>query len=138
MSPKRVKSPLTVKSPTPSKEVPLKILQQLKAEAFEDKVKMTCVAESSVKDVVWYKDSRRLSLSGHYKIHTSADGTCCLYISDVSEKDQGEYSCEIIAESGAVSKTSFSFSGQAFQSIHTKITTFMSAHLAVKGKFNLM
>lgn len=138
MSPKRVKSPLTVKSPTPSKDVPPKILQQLKAEALEDKVKMTCVAESSVKDVVWYKDNRRLSQSSHYQIHTSADGTCCLYISDVSEKDQGEYSCEMIAAGGAVSKTSFSFFGQVFQSIYTKIKMFVSSHMAVKGKFNLL
>lgn len=137
MSPKRVKSPLTVKSPTPSKEAPPKILQQLKAEASEDKVKMTCVAESSVRDVLWYKDSRKLSHSSHYQIHTS-DGICCLYISDVSERDQGEYSCEIISESGAVSKTSFSFFGQVFQSIYTKITTFVSAHMAVKGKGNFM
>lgn len=138
MSPKRVKSPLSVKSPTPSKEAPPKILQQLKAEASEDKVKMTCVAESSVRDVVWYKDSRRLSQSSHYQIHTSADGTCCLYISDVSERDQGEYSCEIFAKNGAVSKTSFSFFGQVFQSIYTKITTFVSAHMAVKGKLMYM
>lgn len=138
MSPKRVKSPLTVKSPTPSKEAPPKLLQQLKAEASGDKVKMTCVAESSVREVVWYKDSRRLSHSSHYQINTFADGTCCLYISDVSEKDQGEYSCEIIAESGAVSKTSFSFFGQVFQSIYTKITTVVSGHMAVKGKFIFM
>lgn len=132
--PKRVKSPLTVKSPSPSREAPPKIRQQLKAEASEDKVKMICVAESSVKDVVWYKDSRRLSQSSRYQIHTSADGTCCLYISDVSERDQGEYVCEIIAGSGVVSKTTLSFSGQAFQSIYRKITTFVSAHMAVKGK----
>lgn len=138
ISPKRVKSPLTVKSPTPSKEAPPKILQQLKAEASEDKVKMTCVVESSVREVVWYKDSKRLIHSSHYQIHTSADGTCCLYISDVSEKDQGEYSCEIIAASGAVSKTSFSFFGQVFQSIYTKIIKFVSAHMAVKGKFNFI
>lgn len=135
-SPKRVKSPLTVKSPTPSKEAPPKILQQLKAEAFEDKVKMICVAERSVRDVVWYKDSRRLSHSSHYQIHTSADGTCCLYISGVSERDQGEYSCEIIAESGTITKTSFSFIGQAFQSIYTKIASFVSAHMAVKGQYS--
>uniref|UniRef100_A0A8B9LRJ7 Ig-like domain-containing protein n=1 Tax=Astyanax mexicanus TaxID=7994 RepID=A0A8B9LRJ7_ASTMX len=83
-SPKRVKSPLTVKAPP-------KILQQLKAEASEDKVKLICVAESSVKEVVWYKESRKLSQSSRYQIQTAADGTCSLFISDVSESDQGEY-----------------------------------------------
>lgn len=137
-TPKRVKSPLTVKSPTPSKEVPPKILQQLKAEASENKVRMTCAAAGSVREAVWYKDSKKLSQSSHYQIQTSADGTCCLYVSDVSESDQGEYSCEMIAESGAVSKTSFSFTGQVFQAIYTKITAYISAHLAVKGKYNFI
>jgi len=136
MSPKRVKSPLTVKSPAPPKEAPPKIIQQLKAEAYEDKIKMIFVAESSVREVVWYKDSRKLSQSSHYQIHSSADGTCCLYISDVSESDQGEYSCEIISEGGAVSRTSFSLLGQVFQSIYTKVTAFVSTHKVVQGKFN--
>lgn len=136
MSPKRVKSPLTVKSPTPSKEAPPKIIQQLKAEAYEDKIKMIFVAESSVREVVWYKDSRKLSQSSKYQIRSSADGTCCLYISDVSESDQGEYSCEIISEGGAMSRTSFSFLGQMFQAIYTKVTAFVATHKVVQGKFN--
>ncbi len=135
MSPKRVKSPLAVKSPTPSKEAPLKIIQQLKAEAYEDKIKMIFVAESSVREVVWYMDSRKLSQSSRYQIHSSTDGTCCLYISDISESDQGEYSCEIISEGGAVSRTSFSFVGQVFQAIYTKITAFVATQKTVQGIF---
>ncbi|KAG9271839.1 titin [Astyanax mexicanus] len=128
-SPKRVKSPLTVKAPP-------KILQQLKAEASEDKVKLICVAESSVKEVVWYKESRKLSQSSRYQIQTAADGTCSLFISDVSESDQGEYFCEMIAESGAASRTSFSLVGQVFQSIYAKVNAFVSTHMAIRGTFN--
>ncbi|KAI1898254.1 hypothetical protein AGOR_G00070440 [Albula goreensis] len=130
----RVKSPPTVKSPTPQKmELLPKIVHHLKAEACEDKVKIFCVAESSVKDVVWYKDEKKLTQSSHHHFHISADGMCSLSIQDVTESDQGEYVCEIIAE-GGVSRTSFSFVGQVFQTVFTKITTFVETKTAVHKK----
>ena len=109
------------------------MVQQLKAEASEDKVKMYCVAESMVKEVVWYKGSKKLTQGSHYQIQTSADGTCCLFIYDVSESDQGEYTCEITTE-GGMSKTSFSFTGQVFQSIYSKVTAFVATHMAIQRK----
>ena len=132
-SPEPITSPKRVKSPTPVKSAPPKMVQQLKAEASEDKVKMYCVAESMVKEVVWYKGSKKLTQGSHYQIQTSADGTCCLFIYDISESDQGEYTCEITTE-GGMSKTSFSFTGQVFQSIYSKVTAFVATHMAIQRK----
>ncbi|KAJ8248681.1 hypothetical protein COCON_G00233620 [Conger conger] len=130
-SPQRVKSPTPVKSPTSQKvDMPPKIVHQLKVEACEDKVKMFCVAESRVKEAVWYKDGRRLTQSSCRSFHSAADGTCSLIIQELNEKDQGEYSCEIIAE-GGISRTSFSFVGQVYQTIFQKIKTSLESKTAV-------
>lgn len=129
MSPKRVVSPPTVKSPTPK---PPKVLSQLTAEAYESSVRMSCVCESSVKEVVWYVNGRRLSQSSHFEIHNS-EGCCSLKIHDLADSDQGEYTCEMTSE-GGVSKSSFSFTGQVFQSIRMKITAYCEQQLALKGE----
>lgn len=131
MSPKRVVSPPTVKSPVPK---PPKVLSQLTAEAFDGSVKMSCICESSVKEVVWSANGRRLSQSSHFEMHYS-EGSCCLLIHDLANSDQGEYTCEMISE-GGVSKSSFSFTGQLFQSLLTKITAHreQQQQLALKGE----
>lgn len=131
MSPKRVVSPPTVKSPVPK---PPKVLSQLTAEAYEGSVKMSCFCESSVKEVVWSVNGRRLSQSSHFEMHYS-EGSCCLLIHDLANSDQGEYTCEMTSE-GGVSKSSFSFTGQMFQSIFTKITAYreQQQQLALKGE----
>lgn len=98
---------------------------------------MACIAESSITEVGWYKDGKKITQSSRYQIQTSADGICCFYISDVSERDQGEYTCEIISAGGAVAKSSFSFVGQVFQTIYKKVTAFVSTHKSVKGEFLL-
>ncbi|KAK6485023.1 titin-like [Huso huso] len=133
-TPRRVKSPPTVRTPSAERvelpaTTPPKIVQQLKAEASDDKVKMTCVAESSVlnvKEVVWYKDGKKLMESSHHQFNYSADGTYNLSIRGITGADQGEYACEIIGEAG-VTRTSFLFVGQVFKSIYTKVTSFMEA-----------
>lgn len=129
MSPKRVVSPPTVKSPTPK---PPKVLSQLTAEAYEGSVRMSCSCESSVKEVVWYVNGRRLSQSSRFDMHYS-DGSCSLKIRDLADSDQGEYTCEMTSE-GGVSKSSFSFTGQVFQSIRMKITAYREQQLALKGE----
>ncbi|XP_041923172.1 titin-like, partial [Alosa sapidissima] len=94
LSPRRVKSPPRVKSldpvlspkwvKSPTKTAPPKIVQQLIAEASEDKVKIYCVAENMVvKEVVWYKGRKKMTQGSIY---------------GVSESDQGEYTCEITTE----------------------------------------
>lgn len=128
MSPKRVVSPPTVKSPIPK---PPKVLSQVKAEAYEGSVKMCCVCESSVKEVVWYVNGRRLSQSSRFEMHYS-EGSCSLLIHDLADSDQGEYICEMTSE-GGVSKSSFSFSGQVFQSIRMKVTAYREQQLALKA-----
>ncbi|KAG7276497.1 hypothetical protein CRUP_033935 [Coryphaenoides rupestris] len=115
MAPKRVLSPPTVKSPTPK---PPKVLSQLSAEAYEGSVKMSCMCESSVREVVWFVNGRRLSQSSHFEMQYS-EGSCCLLIHNLEDSDQGEYTCELTAE-GGISKSSFSFTGQVFQSIRMK------------------
>lgn len=132
MSPKRVVSPPTVKSPTPK---PPKVLSQLTAEAHEGSVRMTCVCESSVREVVWYVNGRRLSQSSHFEMHQS-EGTCSLMIHELADSDKGEYICEMTSE-GGVSKSSFSFTGQMFQSIRIKVTAYREQQLALKGLFLL-
>lgn len=129
MSPKRVVSPPTVKSPTPK---PPKVLSQLTAEACEGSVRMSCVCESSVKEVLWYVNGRRLSQSSHFEMHYS-EGSCSLLIHDLADSDQGEYTCEMTSE-GGVSKSSFSFTGQVFKSIRMKITAYREQQLALKGE----
>lgn len=94
-------------------------------------MRMSCVCESSVREVVWYVNGRRLSQSSHFEIHYS-EGSCSLLIHDLSDSDQGEYTCEMTSE-GGVSKSSFSFSGQVFQSIRMKITAYREQQLALKG-----
>lgn len=93
---------------------------------------MSCVAESSVTEVVWYLNGKKLTQSSHFEFHSTADGTCYLYISDLSNSDQGEYTCEVITEEG-VSKTSFSFVGQVFQSIYAKVTTYVEQQMSISG-----
>lgn len=130
MSPKRVVSPPTVKSPTPK---PPKVLSQLTAEACEGSVRMSCVCESSVREVMWYVNGRRLSQSNRFEMHYS-EGSCSLLIRDLADSDQGEYICEMTSE-GGVSKSSFSFTGQVFQSIRMKITAYSEQQLALKGEY---
>uniref|UniRef100_A0A3B3YTI6 Ig-like domain-containing protein n=1 Tax=Poecilia mexicana TaxID=48701 RepID=A0A3B3YTI6_9TELE len=132
MSPKRVVSPPTVKSPTPK---PPKVLSQLTAEACEGSVKMSCVCESSVREVVWYVSGRRLSQSSRFEMHYS-EGSCSLLIHELAESDQGEYTCEMTSD-GGVSKSSFSFTGQVFQSIYKKVTAYREQQVALKGEIFL-
>lgn len=129
MSPKRVVSPPTVKSPTPK---PPKVLSQVSAQACEGIVKMSCVCESSVREVAWYFNGRRLSQSSHFEMHYS-EGTCSLLIHDLTESDQGEYMCEMTSD-GGVSKSSFSFTGLVFQSVFKKITAYREQELVLKGE----
>lgn len=129
MSPKRVMSPPTVKSPTPK---PPKVLRPLTAEPCEGSVRMCCVCESSVGEVLWYQNGRRISQSNHFEMLHS-DGSCSLVIHDLTEGDQGEYTCEMTSE-GAVSKSSFSFSGQIFQSICREVKAYREKQLARKGE----
>lgn len=93
---------------------------------------MSCVCESSVREVVWYVNGRRLSQSSHFEMHYS-EGSCSLLIHDLADSDQGEYICEMTSD-GGVSKSSFSFTGQVFQSIRMKITAYREQQLAVKGE----
>jgi len=94
---------------------------------------MFCVAESSVIQVAWYFAGKRLTESSRYEFRSSADGTCILYVKDLSSSDQGEYTCEVTTEAG-VSKTSFSFVGSVFQSIHSKVTAYVEQQqLAIRG-----
>lgn len=129
MSPKRVVSPPTVKSPSPK---PPKVLSQLSAEACEGSVRMSCTCESSVREVVWYVNGRRLSQSSRFEMHYS-EGSCSLLIHDLADSDQGEYTCEMTSE-GGMSKSSFSFTGQVFQSIRMKVTSYREQQLALKGE----
>lgn len=129
MSPKRVVSPPTVKSPTPK---PPKVLSQLTAEAYEGSVRMSCVCDSTVKEVAWYVHGRRISQSSRFEMHYS-EGSCSLKIQDLADSDQGEYTCEMTSE-GGVSKSSFSLTGQAFQSIRMKIAAYREQQLALKGE----
>lgn len=94
-------------------------------------MKMYCVCESSVRQVVWYVNGRRLSQSSRFEM-TYSEGTCVLLIHDLMESDQGEYTCEMTSE-GGVSKSSFSFTGQVFQSISKKITAYCEQQVALKG-----
>ncbi|MEQ2208422.1 hypothetical protein XENOCAPTIV_029806, partial [Xenoophorus captivus] len=124
----RVVSPPTVKSPTPK---PPKVLSQLTAAACEGSVKMSCVCESSVREVAWFASGRRLSQSSRFEMHYS-EGSCSLLIHELAESDQGEYTCEMTSD-GGVSKSSFSFTGQVFQSIYKKVTAYREQQLALKG-----
>lgn len=128
-SPKRVVSPPTVKSPTPK---PPKVLRQLTAESCEGCVRMCCLCESSVREVLWYQNGRRISHSDRFEMHHS-EGSCSLLIHDLTEGDQGEYTCEMTSE-GGVSKSSFSFTGQVFQSIRTQVRAYCEMQLALKGE----
>lgn len=128
-SPKRVVSPRTVKSPTPK---PPKVLRQLTAESWEGSVRMSCLCESSLREVLWYHNGRRISHSGHLEMHHS-EGSCSLVIHDLTEGDQGEYTCEMTSE-GGVSKSSFSFTGQIFQSIRREVQAYCEKQLALKGE----
>lgn len=129
MSPKRIVSPPTVKSPTPK---PPMVLRQLTAESCEESVRMCCVCESSVREVVWYQNGRKISPSNHFEMHHS-EGSCSLVIHDLTEGDQGDYTCEMTSE-GGISKSSFSFTGQIFQSIFTEVKAYCKKQLALKGQ----
>ena len=133
MSPKRVASPPTVKSPVPK---PPKVVSQVMAEASEGSVRMSCVCESSVREVVWSVNGRRLSQSSHFEMHYS-EGSCSLLIHDLADSDEGEYTCQMTSE-GGVSKSSFSFTGQVFQSIRMKVTAYHEQQVALTGESNVM
>uniref|UniRef100_A0A8C3F7G1 Ig-like domain-containing protein n=1 Tax=Chrysemys picta bellii TaxID=8478 RepID=A0A8C3F7G1_CHRPI len=88
-------------------------------------VRFSCAAESSilsVREVSWYKDGNKLKEDSHFMFHYSADGTYELKIHNLTESDQGEYTCEITGE-GGVSKTNFQFVGQVFKSIHSQVSS---------------
>lgn len=93
---------------------------------------MSCVCESSVREVVWYVNGRRLSQSSRFEMKYS-EGSCSLLIHDLTDSDKGEYICEMTSD-GGVSKSSFSFTGQAFQSIYMKVTAYREQQLALKGE----
>lgn len=93
---------------------------------------MSCTCESSVKEVVWYVNGRRLSQSSRFEMRYS-EGSCSLLIHDLADSDQGEYTCEMTSD-GGVSKSSFSFAGQVFQSIRKKITAYCEQQLTLKGE----
>lgn len=105
------------------------------AEASEGSVRMSCVCESGVKEVVWFVNGRRLSQSSRFEMHYS-EGSCTLMIHDLADSDQGEYVCEMTSD-GGVSKSSFSFSGQVFQSIRMKVTAYREQQLALKGSMTM-
>lgn len=128
-SPKRVASPPTVKSPTPK---PPKVLRPLTAESCEGCVRMCCLCESSVREVLWYHNGRRISHSDRFQMQHS-EGSCSLVIHDLTEGDQGEYTCEMTSEGGA-SKSSFSFTGQVFQSIRMQVKAYCEKQLALTGE----
>lgn len=128
-SPKRVASPPTVKSPTPK---PPRVLRQLTAESCEGSVRLCCLCESSVREVLWYHNGRRISHSDHFEMHHS-EGSCSLVIHELAEGDQGEYTCEMTSE-GGVSRSSFSFTGQIFQSIRMQVKAYCEKQLALKGE----
>ncbi|KFO97034.1 Titin, partial [Calypte anna] len=150
-SPKRVKSPEPISSPPKAKSPPVdktvpsekvqlptasspKIKQHLKAETLGDKVKLSCAVESSVlsvREVVWYKDGKKLKENHRFKFHYAADGTYELKIHELMESDEGEYTCEIIGE-GGVSKTNFQFTGQVFKNIHSQIKDVSEIHKSVQ------
>uniref|UniRef100_A0A3Q3X2P6 Ig-like domain-containing protein n=1 Tax=Mola mola TaxID=94237 RepID=A0A3Q3X2P6_MOLML len=122
-------SPPPVKSPIPK---PPKVLSQLTAEACQSSVRMSCLCESNVREVVWYVNGKRLSQSSRFEMRSS-EGSCSLLIHDLADNDQGEYTCEMTSE-GGVSKSSFSFTGQVFQSIHLKIKAYREQQLELKGE----
>lgn len=93
---------------------------------------MSCLCESSVREVLWYQNGRRISHSGHFEVLCS-EGSCSLVIHDLTEGDQGEYTCEMTSEGGA-SKSSFSFTGQTFQSIRMQVKAYWEKQLALKGE----
>lgn len=128
LSPKRVMSPPTVKAPP-------KVLSQVAAEACEGSVRMSCTCESNVKEVVWYVNGRKLSQSSHFEMHYS-EGSCSLLIQDLTDRDQGEYTCEMTSD-GGVSKSSFSFTGRVFQSILMKVTAYREQQVALKGSMTM-
>lgn len=128
-SPKRVVSPTTVKPPTPK---PPKVLSPLTAESREGSVRMCCVCESSLKEALWYQNGRRISHSGHFEMFLS-EGSCSLVIHDLADGDEGEYTCEMTSE-GGVAKSSFSFTGQIFQSIRREIKAYCEKQLVLKGE----
>lgn len=101
------------------------------AEASEGSVRMSCVCESSVREAVWSVNGRRLSQSSHFEMHYS-EGSCSLLIHDLADSDQGEYTCEMTSE-GGVSKSSFSFTGQVFQTIRMKVTAYHEQQVALRG-----
>lgn len=96
---------------------------------------MSCACESSVKEVVWFVNGKRLSQSSHFEMHYS-EGSCTLMIHDLADSDQGEYVCEMTSD-GGVSKSSFSFTGQVFQSIRMKVTAYREQQLALKGSMTM-
>uniref|UniRef100_A0A8C4YLZ5 Ig-like domain-containing protein n=1 Tax=Gopherus evgoodei TaxID=1825980 RepID=A0A8C4YLZ5_9SAUR len=113
---------------------PPKITQQLKVEACGDKIRFSCAAESSilsVREVSWYKDGNKLKEDNHFMFHYSADGTYELKVHNLTESDQGEYTCEITGE-GGVSKTNFQFVGQVFKSIHSQVSSLIEKSKSVE------
>uniref|UniRef100_A0A8C5WLD1 Ig-like domain-containing protein n=1 Tax=Leptobrachium leishanense TaxID=445787 RepID=A0A8C5WLD1_9ANUR len=140
-SPRRVKSPEPVttkgkpsgKSPADKVQLPTvsapKISQNLKAAASADKVKLSCIVESTLlngREVAWLKDGKKLKEDGHFSFHYSADGTYELTILNISSADQGEYICEITGE-GGVSRTTLQFVGQVFKSVFSQVTSVIEA-----------
>ena len=61
-----------------------------------------------------------------------SEGSCCLLINNLEDSDQGDYTCEMTAE-GGISKSSFSFTGQVFQSIRMKVTAYHEQQMVLKG-----
>uniref|UniRef100_A0A8C9TJ71 Ig-like domain-containing protein n=1 Tax=Scleropages formosus TaxID=113540 RepID=A0A8C9TJ71_SCLFO len=122
-SSQRDKSPALADSPTPQKIEMPKTMDELKVEASGGKVSITCVADSNLNRVIWFKDGNKLIQDSRHHFHTSSDGTCTLSILGIAKSDEGEYACEVVSEKG-VSRASFSFVGRVFESIYSKMTNF--------------
>ncbi|XP_062390148.1 titin-like [Sardina pilchardus] len=117
-----IMSPKRVKFPTPVKSAPPKIVQQLQAEAFEGKVKMYCIAESMVKEAVWYNGSKKIIQSSHYQIQTSADGSLRVAKVNTLARLLKKEECPK-HHSPSLAKCSRAYS---------KVTAFVATHLAIQ------
>ncbi|XP_069791647.1 myosin light chain kinase, smooth muscle-like isoform X2 [Narcine bancroftii] len=51
-------------------------------------------------EVIWFKDEQPIKESRHYQIEYDEDGNCSLLVSEVSERDDGKYTCKAINSLG--------------------------------------
>ncbi|KAM3876175.1 obscurin [Diretmus argenteus] len=66
-------------------------------------INLKCIVEGKPSTVRWLKDGQQIMSDKRHRIKTSENGVCTLVVTDLTTKDSGIYTCEVINKCGVTS-----------------------------------